>query len=131
MSDDTDALSAEELEAIESLGLGAPSKSEKRDIVAIFRDIIKSKDTLKTANLDKTEMYPVRVLRSTALFANIFEMDIIEKWLHNESEIILGESLSRDGFFIESMITSKQEKKIGTKQQRGESKWWNKNKPQG
>lgn len=130
MSDETE-LSQEELEAIESLGLGAPTKSDKRDLVSIFKDIMKTNDTLKVANLDvKTELYPVRVLRSTALFAKIFEMDIIHDWLHSESEIILGSSLSKDMKFIDIMVTTKQEKKIGTKKSGEASKWWQKKQPE-
>lgn len=110
----------------ELLGGGAPPINKgKQDLMAFFNKIVGTSDTLKVGNLNPdVELPPVRLLRDASLFAKMMNHDLIQEYFHGKAEIILGASLSKNGFLIEEAVTTKKESTIGQKAERRENKGW-------
>ena len=117
-------LTPEELEELRgALGSGSPMREENQGIYNFFNKILKTRDTIKVSNLDKTEIPSIRVLRSTANYAKIMGLDLVSNFLNQEAEVTLGSALSREGFFIKSAITTKRESSLKTKSGGGDKGW--------
>ena len=120
-----DELTPQELFEYQSLsGLGSPEPYEKKDIFSFFNKIVGTSDTIKTGNLDEPELASVRILRDSAVFANVMGHELIRQYIIEKAEVILASSLSKKGFLIEMAVTSKKEATLGKKSQRRENKGW-------
>jgi hypothetical protein len=108
----------EEEELFEALGGGYPKKQESVGIFNFFNKILRAKDTTKGAYLSEEEVRAVRIFQSTALYADKMGLGEVAKYLENEAEIILGSSLSKGGFLIESAISQRRKLEASTKQEK-------------
>jgi len=124
----SDELTQQEMEELAELGVGAPARQDKKDIFAFFNKVVKTDDTLKTSNLDDTELNPVRILRDAAVLSDIMGHNLIKEYFNRKAEVILGSALSKQGFLIDMAVTTKRESTVGTKQNRRENSGWFKKK---
>ncbi len=111
-------------------GQDYPQEEEKVGLFNLFNKILKLKDTSKAANLVDEELIIIRNNKKLAVYADIFNLDMVSNYLKELSEIDLATSLSKNGFFIEKVVTTKKEMaaRIG---KGGKSKWFKKNVQQG
>lgn len=100
-----------EKEIEKGLGYGYPEPEEKNNMIAFFKDIIRSKFNAKTGYLKEEELgvsrHPVRTLMKVSNFCNIMDMSPIGKYFEQKAQIILATSLSREGFLDVLSVTSK------------------------
>jgi len=123
---ESEDLTPEEIEELKmymaSLGSSVPRPEEKVGIFQFFNQVLKTKDTSKVSNLDKTELYPVRKLQNAALYIKERKMNLISNYLNQRAEIILATADSKEGFLIKQIITQKKE--LSTKvPKEGKKKW--------
>ena len=112
-------LTAEEEETLEQMGYGYPKPEEKQNIYNYFKKVIKMQDNTKTANLSNEELglakIPVRTNQEIALLCEALGMGNIAEgkgfagYFQKESQILLGTSLSREGFLDNLAVTQKRE----------------------
>jgi len=102
-------LNSDEIEELQRYLSSVPQKEEKTGIFNFFNKILKIKDTSKGSYLGQDELYSVRIYQSSALYANEMNLNIVGNYLKAEGEIILGSSLSKDGFLIKQIVTQKKE----------------------
>lgn len=79
-----------------------------------FTDVIKSKSTTKTGNLDATELGFPRLTQRGLLELELFCKDIFvqpawSNWFHNLAEIQTASSLSKNAILINLAVTNKKE----------------------
>lgn len=89
----------------------APQEPKKDTALQLFRDILKSDDSIKTGNLDpKTELGVVKVglrdFQNMAIFAESQGLDVFADYLRAEGEILAASSMSKNGFFTELLVTN-------------------------
>lgn len=112
-------LTTEEEEVLEQMGYGYPKPEEKQNIYNYFKKVILMRDNTKTANLSNEELglarIPVRTNQEIALLCEALGMGNIKDskgfagYFHQESQILLGTSLSREGFLDKLAVTQKKE----------------------
>jgi len=118
MNEDLD-LTPEEQEALEEISYGYPKEEEKQNIYNFFKSVILNKDNTKTANLLNEELgivkIPVRTNQEIALYCDVMGMGSINEmkgfagYFMKEAQILLGTSLSREGFLDKLAVTQKRE----------------------
>ncbi len=110
----------------EALGSNYPTQEEKPGVFAFFNKILKTDNTSKVGNLGMEELGSIRIYQSASLYAEEMELDLVSDYLKREAEIVLGTSLSKDGFLITQAVTQKREiqTRIGQKGKR--SGWFEK-----
>ncbi len=106
---------------------GAPEAQKKEGIFKFFREILHIKDSTRVGNLKDSELgttkLGVRHYQEVALYAEAEKLDVVSKYLRAKANIITSTSMSRKGFFVQSIITNiKKEGKI--KEPREEKKAW-------
>jgi len=100
-------------------GYGYPTLEEKQNIYAYFKKVIAMPFNIKTANINKDEMgmiqLPVRSLLGLSLYCKSMGMSGFSHYFKNEAQIILGSSLSFEGFLDKLAVTQKKESEIKTR----------------
>jgi len=117
--------------------LGYPREEEKQNIFNYFKKVVAMKDNTKTANLTNDEIgmvkLPVRTNQEIALYCDAMGMGNLKKmqgfagYFMKEAQIMLGTSLSREGFLNKLAVTQKREVESKTKKP-VENKGWFKRK---
>jgi hypothetical protein len=106
---------------------GSPSPERKDTPITFFLKILGIKDATRSGYLQKDEigMLPifVRDYQDIAAYNRAEGCDIVAKYLDHKSQIVLGTSLSRDGFFLKTAVT---QIKMETKTRK-----WDESKKQG
>ena len=102
---------------------------EKANAISFFTDIIKSDDTIKTGNLELTELgeprLPLRSLKGLELFSkDIYEDAEWESYFKKKGEILTSTSLSKDAILIKLAVTSKKELADVTPKEKKKNKGW-------
>ena len=91
------------------LDYGSPVPEKKDTVFGFFLKILGMGDTSKSGNLNKEElgMLPasVRNYQDIAAYNRAEGCDIVARYLDNKAQIVLGTSLSRDGFFLKTAVT--------------------------
>ncbi|HUS51577.1 MAG TPA: hypothetical protein VMZ91_15530, partial [Candidatus Paceibacterota bacterium] len=91
------------------------------NIYTYFKKVIAMKENIKTGNINITEaglvQLPVRSLLGLSLYCNSMGMRGFGSYFRDEAQIILGSSLSVDGFLNRLAVTQKRESEIKTKRQ--------------
>jgi len=118
-----------------------PKEEEKQNIYNYFKKVISMKDNTKTANLTEDEIgfakIPVRTNQEIALFCDVMGMGDIEDggkmkgfagYFMKEAQILLGTSLSREGFLNKLAVTQKRESSFNTKAPAQNKGWFKKKK---
>lgn len=126
----------EELKKLESkdTGYGSPTAVQKDSIFKFFNKILTIKDTSRVGNLTAPEIglgrLSVRGNKSIALYAKAEGLDIVENYFNDLSNILTESSMSKKGFFLQTVVTQiKKEKKIKETPQK--KKWFGKEKTEG
>lgn len=119
-------LSQEDMELLESMGVGVPKPTEKTGLFDFFNKILKRKDTTKVANIDLDELNSVRTLQNGALFATVGDYDEVCDYFRAKGETILATSDSKDGFLIRAAITTKRELATSSKAMKENKGWFKK-----
>ena len=102
---------------------GSPSEPTKDSTLKLFRDILKSDDSKKIANLDKIDLRKVRSFIHLSNYADVEGLDDVSKYLAKKAETELATSMSHKGFFAQLLVTQiKKEQKIKDTPQ--EKKGW-------
>jgi len=119
-------------EAVKDLGYGHPQEEDKQNIYAYFKKVISMGDNAKTSNLLDEEIgsakLPVRTHQEIALYCRMMGMKGFANYFEKEAQIILGTSLSRDGFLNKLAVTQKRETDIKARKSVGVNKGWFKKK---
>ena len=126
-------LTEEEMKEMEDVISGSyPKEEEKQNIFTYFKKIIEDKFNVKTANVTDEELgmatIPVRTNLQLSLYCKQMGMKGFSDYFLDESQIILGTSLSREGFLNKLAVTQKRESefKTGTKPHRENKGWFKK-----
>lgn len=111
---DTDYLTEEEANLLErAMGHNYPQEEEKQNIFSFFKRVITMKSNTRTANLNEDEMgrpiIPVRTNQEIALYCTAMGMGAFSDYFKDEAQILLGTSLSREGFLDKLAVTQKRE----------------------
>jgi len=126
-------MTPEEMEMLKSMGYGYPQEEEKQNIFTFFKKVIAQKDNSKTANLDIDELgivrIPVRTCQDLALFCHSVGSTGLSKYFMNKGQILLGTSLSKDGFLDKLAVTQKREVESKRRRLFQNKGWFKKNKP--
>lgn len=117
VSDDEIKQLEKELDDLESKdSYGSPKPPEKDNLFKFFREILKAPDTTRIGNVNQTELgqmkIGVRHYQQLAKYAEVEGLDIVSKYLMDQSQIITATSMSKKGFWSELFVTQiKKEKK--------------------
>jgi len=85
-----------------------PKAEEKNDIVSFFKKIINIKDdSSKIGYLNEQELYAIRILLDVAKYAYQINYEDVGEFIIKKAEVLLGTSVSRDGFLIQSAISKR------------------------
>ena len=127
-------LTPEEVEALETAGYGYPKAEEKQNIYNYFKKVILMKDNTKTGNLTKEEigmpLTPVRTNQEIALYCQVMGMKNFGQYFQDDAQIMLGTSLSREGFLDKLAVTQKRESEFKTRHPlQTKQGWFAKKKP--
>lgn len=125
-----DDLTPEEVEELEKLGIGYPRPNDRGNLYEFFNKILKAKDSTKVANLDSEELDSIRFLRNAALFANVFDLDLVNQYFFDKAELVLASSDSKKGFLITTAVTQKRQVDSGSKSKPTGGFGWFKKKDQ-
>ncbi len=138
-----DALEDEQQEQIESqqalqensLAYGSPTPEQKDSQLKLFRDIKDTDDSRKVANLDKTELGNVKIgvrsYHSIALFCESQRLFALATYFTEEAEIIQATSMSKKGFFLNTIVTQiKREFKQRVMPSLNKKRWFQKSSPE-
>jgi hypothetical protein len=112
------------------------SFSEQKDTsVSFFRDVIKNKDSSKIGNLSEEELgtpqLPVRTLQELGMLSkDVFNRPTFGDYFDKQAEMLLATSLSKYGFLIKQVGTSKKEIADVTPKERKPNGGWFKRKNQ-
>ena len=119
----------DELKKLESkdTGYGSPSASQKDNLFKFFRYILTTKDTTRVGNLTSPEIglgrLSVRGNKSIALYAKAEGLTLVEDYFNDLSNILTESSMSKKGFFLQTVVTQiKKEQKL--KEPTKEKKKW-------
>ena len=113
---------------------GYPTPEEKNNIYTYFKRVIGMFDNTKTANLTADEIgmvkIPVRTNLEIAQYCESMGMKGFANFFKKEAQILLGTSLSREGFLNKLAVTQKRESEIKTRnaQPRDSKGWFTKKK---
>lgn len=99
-----------------SLGVGYPKSKRREGYVEFFRDVVKSKDSIKTSFMNDDEIHAMRILRWATIYADIKGLDMIRNYLFSRAEVIAASTSGRAGNLINAVITTKKEFKAKLKQ---------------
>lgn len=118
--DEEEQLTTEDMETLKQLGYGNyPQEEEKQNMFAFFKRVLSTKDNTKTGNLTNEEIgevrLPVRTNKQIALYCKVMGMKGFANYFESESQILLGSSLSRDGFLDKLAVTQKKEMETKTR----------------
>lgn len=113
LSDDELRQLSQELESqpVEGAGLVEESPTaERKDSWLVFaREINKSRESTKVANLDNTDLVLVRGNLRIANFCDVVykgtESTTLRDYFRNRAEILLGTSMSKKAKFLELLVT--------------------------
>jgi len=111
-------------EYLKNTGYGYPQEEEKTGLFNLFNKILKLIDTSKAANLDDAELMAIRTYQKLANYAEKFNLDLVSEYLRQLAEIDLATSLSKKGFFIEKVVTTKREMAAKIGKGGVKSKWF-------
>ncbi|KKN76052.1 hypothetical protein LCGC14_0374420 [marine sediment metagenome] len=117
------------------LGYGSPTPEKKDNQLKLFRDIIDTEDSRKVANLDATELGRVKIgvrsYHSIALFCESQRLFALATYFTEEAEIIQATSMSKKGFFLNTIVTQiKREFKQRIIPSLNKKKWFSKPNPE-
>jgi hypothetical protein len=101
---------------------GSPKQADKDSTLKFFRELIKSDDTRKFANLKDEELKYVRALLNIALYSEAEGLLEVSDYLVEKAETVLATSLGYKGFFAKLFVTQikrEQKTKEPTKEKRG------------
>ena len=103
----------------------------KANMHSFFTQVVKTDDTLKTGNLDTNELgiskLPVRTYEELSLFSkDVANQSEWSKYFANMSEIQTASSLSKDGFLLKLVQTTKKELADVTPKQKENKGWFRK-----
>ena len=131
-------LTTEEQQALDMIDLdesskyGYPQVEDKQNIYAFFKRVMGMKDNTKTANLTEEELglakIPVRTNQELDLYCRKMGMKGFASYFKEEAQILLGTSLSREGFLDKLAVTQKRESEFKTKTQKPNKGWFQKKK---
>ena len=116
-------LTTAEMEELQKVLSNVPQKQEKAGVFSFFLKVFKAKDTSKGAFINEDELHSVRTYQSAALYAEEMGLTNVQKFLRAEGEIILGTSLSKEGFLIRQIVTQKREMTAKTVTEKKKKKW--------
>lgn len=109
-----------------------PLQQEKESFYKFFRDILKSKDSTKTANLDRTELGNgwVTVLGSKdlSLYCDLCKLNIVGNYFRSTSEDMNATSMSKKGFFLTNVVTQIKKTSTSEEKQKVKKGWFSNNK---
>jgi len=101
----------------ESMG-NYPSARKPESLFSLFRDVWRTSDSTKVANLNKTEIgdlgMSVRDCQNLSKFSRFLGHKGVSKYFNTMSEITLSTSMSRNGWFPELFVSSKKFAHKGT-----------------
>jgi len=127
--DDNDLNMAETEEIRNAMGYGYPEQEEKHNLIAFFREIIRTKFNAKTGNLSEPELgfarLPVRTNMELANYCNLMGMGTLGMAFMDDAQILLSTSLSREGFLAKLAVTTQKfsetslKKSLGQQQKKG------------
>ena len=135
---DGEELSAAEEAELEELlkSYGSPSVEEKPSVHTFLTAISRAKDTIKTGNLDATEVgipaLPVRSLKTFELYSrDLCDDKIMADIFKGEAEILTSTSLSKNAKLINLSVLNRKEITDPSNKPRVENKsWFKKKEPQ-
>jgi len=118
----------------EQTGGNYPAARKPDSLFSLFKNVWRTSDSSKVANLEKTEIgdlgISVRDAQNISFFAKFLGHKGVSKYFRNIGEITLATSMSRKGWFVELFVTSKKFAHKGTlgnlegyTQQRSKQKW--------
>lgn len=131
---DSEELTPEDQALLAQLTDSYPKGEEKHNIIAFFNNVIKSQDTLRTANLSVEELgnakVPVRTYRELSCYCDAMGLKGLGNYFTKLSSIITDSSLSREGFLDRLVVTQKREteSKLGIGESPKKNKGWFKKK---
>lgn len=108
--------------------------SDKQSVHSFFNNIIKTKSTTKTGNLEKDELgmprLPLRSIKELQLFSeDIYNQDSWRDYFEKLGEILTSTSLSKDAKLLELAVTQKRSSQIAdVSRPKKENKGWFKKK---
>jgi len=123
-------MSEEEIaERLASLVGTTPTAEEKQNIHTFLHNVVVSRDTTKTGNLEIAELgmpiLPVRTYKELALFcSDVANMNYFSDYFNKKAEICLSTSLSKDAKLLGLAIMQRREVADVTPQPRKENKGW-------
>lgn len=91
---------------------GFPNKGKPESLFTLFKDVWKTKDSTKVANLDpKTELgdlgLSVRHIQKISYVANILGEKDVKGYFDELGEVTLATSMSKRGWFAELFVSTK------------------------
>lgn len=108
-----------EEEVRKALGYGYPEAEEKQNLIAFFREIIRRKENIKTGNLTEPEVgfakTPARTNLDIANYCDLMGMSGFGEVFQQDAQVLLGTSLSRDGFLDKLAVTQKKQSETSLK----------------
>lgn len=109
-------ITPEELEELESAGLGYPKKGEKEGILAFFKKVLSTKDNTKTGNVNEEELgfvrLPVRTNLELDNYCRTMGMKGLADYFQDKAQIVSSSSLSKEGFLDKLVVTQKRESEL-------------------
>lgn len=124
-TNDPDLEMADAEETRKSLGYGFPEQEEKQSLIAFFKRIIDKEFNAKTANLTNDEMgvarLPVRSNMELANYCKMMNMEALSTAFMDDAQILLGTSLSREGFLAKLAVTTQKFSETSLTKQLGQS----------
>lgn len=96
-------------EASARMGSEYPEPEEKLTLYSLFKGIFKDKDNAKTGNVTDPELNATRIYIDAANYAEVMDMDYISEFLRSKAQVIFATSLSKKGFSIKALQTTKKE----------------------
>ena len=128
VSDDEIRQLEEELAGLESQekSYGSPTEHKKDTALALFRDLIKEKDSRKFGNLTTEELgktsLSVRGILNIANYFDIEGLTPIGDYYRRKGEIINATSMSRKGWFGQLIVTQIKKEQKETREPTAEVK---------
>ena len=135
MEDEDVELIQEELEALEQYGYSYPKEEDKLNVFSFFKRVISQRDNTRTANLLPDEIgnvrNSVRTFQELELYCRKLGLSGLSQYFQEKGQIVLGTSLSREGFLDKLAVTQKRETdtKLGRHQQTQNKGWFKKKQP--
>ncbi len=120
----------EELKKLESkdTSYGSPTAVQKESLFKFFNKILTIKDTTRVGNLSTPEIglsrLSLRGNKSIALYAEVEGLNIVRDYFNNQANILSETSMSKKGFFLQTVITQIRKEKKGTDKSQEKRKWF-------